>query len=139
SARGFDITARHDVERDGTNVDLPRMNQGGLDGGFWVIYMPQGPLTPDGYANIRDTALVRAMSIHKMVAAHPDKFEIALTSADAARIDAAGRKIVYLAIENAYELGDDLTLMDTFYRLGVRMIGPVHNGSNQLADSTNPG
>lgn len=139
SARGFDITARHDVGRDGTNVDLPRMNQGGLDGGFWVIYMPQGPLTPDGYANIRDTALIRAMSIHKMVAAHPDKFEIALTSADAARIDAAGRKIVYLAIENAYELGDDLTLMDTFYKLGVRMIGPVHNGSNQLADSTNPG
>jgi membrane dipeptidase len=74
-----------------------------------------------------------------MVAAHPDKFEIALTSADAARIDAAGKKIVYISIENSYELGDDLTLMDTFYKLGVRMIGPVHNGNNQLSDSTNPG
>jgi membrane dipeptidase len=139
SPRGYDITARHDVNRDGTNVDLPRMNEGGLDGGFWVIYMPQGPLTAEAYAAIRDTALIRAMSIHKMVAAHPDKFELALTAADAARINAAGKKIVYISIENSYELGTDLTLMDTFYKLGVRMIGPVHNGNNQLADSTNPG
>jgi membrane dipeptidase len=137
--RGYDITARHDVERDGTNVDLPRMNEGGLDGGFWVIYMGQGPLTPEGFASIRDTAIIRAMSIHEMVAAHPDKFELALTAADAARINAAGKKIVYISIENSYELGNDLTLMDTFYKLGARMIGPVHNGNNQLADSTNPG
>jgi membrane dipeptidase len=42
-------------------------------------------------------------------------------------------------MENSYELGDDLSLLDSFYKLGVRMAGPVHNGTNQLADSTNPG
>jgi len=139
TVRGYDITARHNVERDGSQVDYPRMVEGGLDGGFWVIYMPQGPLTADGYRTIRDTALIRAMSIQKMVAAHPDKFELALTSADAARINAEGKKIVYVSIENSYELGEDLSLLDTFYKLGVRMAGPVHNGTNQLADSTNPG
>ena len=137
--RGYDIMARHDVERDGSQVDYPRMVKGGLDGGFWVIYMGQGPLTPEGYRNVRDAALIRAMSIHKMVAAHPDKFELALTSADAARIHASGKKVVYTSIENSYELGEDLSLLDTFYKLGVRMAGPVHNGTNQLADSTNPG
>lgn len=137
--RGYDILQRHSVDRDGSQVDLPRMNEGGLDGGFWAIYMAQGPLTAEGYARIRDTALIRATSIHKMVAAHPDKFEIALTSADAARINAAGKKIVFLSMENSYELGDDISLIDTFYKLGVRMIGPVHNGTNQLADSANPG
>ena len=139
TVRGYDITARHNVERDGSQVDYPRMVEGGLDGGFWVIYMPQGPLTAEGYRTIRDTALIRAMSIQKMVAAHPDKFELALTSADAARINAEGKKIVYVSIENSYELGEDLSLLDTFYKLGVRMAGPVHNGTNQLADSTNPG
>lgn len=136
---GYNIMVRHNVDRDGSQVDLPRMNEGGLDGGFWAIYMAQGPLTPEGYAKIRDTALIRATSIHKMVAAHPDKFEIALTSADAARINAAGKKVVFLSMENSYELGDDISLIDTFYKLGVRMIGPVHNGTNQLADSANPG
>ncbi len=139
TVRGYDITARHDVERDGTQVDYPRMVEGGLDGGFWVIYMGQGPLTPEGYRAIRDTALIRAMSIQKMVAAHPDKFELALTAADATRINASGKKIVYVSIENSYELGEDISLLDTFYKLGVRMAGPVHNGTNQLADSTNPG
>ena len=139
TVRGYDITARHDVERDGTQVDYPRMVEGGLDGGFWVIYMGQGPLTPEGYREIRDTALIRAMSIQKMVAAHPDKFELALTAADAARINASGKKIVYMSMENSYELGEDISLLDTFYKLGVRMAGPVHNGTNQLADSTNPG
>jgi membrane dipeptidase len=136
---GYNIMVRHNVDRDGSQVDLPRMNEGGLDGGFWAIYMAQGPLTPEGYAKIRDTALIRATSIHKMVAAHPDKFEIALISADAARINAAGKKVVFLSMENSYELGDDISLIDTFYKLGVRMIGPVHNGTNQLADSANPG
>ena len=139
TVRGYDITARHDVERDGSQVDYPRMVEGGLDGGFWVIYMGQGPLTPEGYQAVRDAALLRATSIHKMVAAHPDKFELVLTSADAARIHASGKKIVYISMENSYELGEDLSLLDTFYKLGVRMAGPVHNGTNQLADSTNPG
>lgn len=139
TVRGYDIMERHDVDRDGTQVDYPRMVEGGLDGGFWVIYMAQGPLTLEGYREIRDTALIRAVSIHKMVAAHPDKFELALTSSDAARIHAAGKKVVYIAMENSYELGEDLSLLDTFYKLGVRMAGPVHNGTNQLADSTNPG
>ncbi len=139
TARGYDIMERHDVERDGSQVDYPRMVEGGLDGGFWVIFMGQGPLTPEGYQAVRDSALIRAMSIHKMVAANPDAFELALTSADAARINALGKKIVYLSIENSYEFGEDLSLLDTFYKLGVRMAGPVHNGNNQLADSTNPG
>lgn len=137
--RGYDIRKRHNVDRDGSQVDLPRMNEGGLDGGFWAIYMPQGGLTPEEYAKIRDTALIRATSIHKMVAANPDTFEIALRAADAARINRAGKKVVFLSMENSYEIGDDITLIDTFYKLGVRMIGPVHNGTNQLADSANPG
>jgi membrane dipeptidase len=135
----FDIRRRQYVERDGTNVDLPRMDIGGLDGGFWVVYMGQGPLTPEGYATIRDRALLRTLAIHRMVAANPDDFALALTSADAARIAAEGKKVVYISIENSYPLGEDPSLIDTFYKLGVRMIGPVHNGNNQFADSTNPG
>jgi len=135
--RGYDIARRHSVDRDGSQVDLPRMNEGGLDGGFWAIYMPQGALTPEAYARIRDTALIRSTSIHEMVAANPKTFEIALTAADAERIFKSGKKIVFLSMENSYELGDDITLIDTFYKLGVRMIGPVHNGNNQLADSAN--
>lgn len=139
TTHGYDIMKRHNVDRDGTQVDYPRMNEGGLDGGFWAIYMGQGPLTPEGFQTVRDTALIRAMSIRLMVATHSDQFELALKAEDAARINAKGKKIVFMSMENSYELGDDISLLDTFYKLGVRMAGPVHNGTNQLADSTNPG
>ena len=54
---GWSIMDRHDVKEDFTQVDQPRMVEGGLDGGFWVIYTPQGPRTPAGHAAARDTAI----------------------------------------------------------------------------------
>jgi membrane dipeptidase len=137
SPRGFDITKRYDTDREGYQVDLPRMNEGGLDGGFWAIYTAQGPLTPEAYARARDTALLRSAAIREMAARHADAFALALRADDAARIDADGRKVVFQSIENSYPLGEDISMVETFYKLGVRMIGPVHNGNNQFADSTN--
>jgi membrane dipeptidase len=137
TSRGYDIMKRHIVERDGTEIDVPRMREGGLSGGFWAIYMGAGPLTPAGYADVRDRALIRSTSIHKMVAANPETFEWAYTPDDARRIHAKGKIFVFMSMENSYELGDDITLIDTFYKLGVRLASPVHNGTNQLADSTN--
>ncbi len=125
----------HHYDFDRSQVDLPRMEAGGLDGGFFVIYTPQGPVTPAGYAAARDAALGRAAAIQRMVAAHPDKLGFATTSADADRLAAAGKRVVYQSIENSYPLGTDLSMLDSFYRLGVRMAGPVHSKNNQFADS----
>jgi membrane dipeptidase len=131
----FDIMARHDPYQDGSQVDYPRMQEGGLDGGFWVIFSRQGPLTPADFEKNRDTAVLRALAIHKMVAAHPDVFEIATRSEDGPRIHAEGKRVVYLSIENSYPLGEDISLLKTFYELGVRMVGPVHFANNQFGDS----
>ena len=132
---GFDIMERHDAFADYSQVDLPRMIDGGLDGGFWVIYTAQGPVTEIGFQTARDTALIRAMTIQRMLAAYPEHFEIALKAEDAARIEAQGKRIVYQSIENAYPLGEDISLLSTFYDFGVRMVGPVHFLNNQFGDS----
>lgn len=130
---GWSIVAEH--KGDYTQVDLPRMKRGGLDGGFWAIYTPQGPLDPVSTAKARDFAFHRAVQIHEMVAAHPEAFALADKADDAARIKAAGRRVVYLSIENAWPLGDDPGLLQTFYRLGVRISGFAHFRTNQYADS----
>jgi membrane dipeptidase len=133
---GWDIMSRHDVASDPSQVDYPRMVSGGLDGGFWAIYTPQGPRTPEGEAKARDTALRTAMRIHEMVAREHDHFELALGSGDAAAIAARHNRVVYISIENSYPLGHDLTLLRTFYSLGARMVGLVHFSNNDLADSS---
>ena len=132
---GWDITVRHTYHGDLSQVDYPRMVDGGLDGGFFALYTPQGPLTPEGYASARDWALMRAAHIREMVAAHSDKFELAFTVADAMRIKGQGKRIVFQSMENSYPIGADLSMVETFHRLGVRLAGPVHFLNNQLGDS----
>ena len=132
---GWDMMQRHTRDADFTQVDYPRMIEGGLDGGFFAIYMPQGPLTPEGMMAARDAALARAVEIREMVAAHPAKFELAFTAEDAPRIAAQKKIIVYQSIENSYPLGEDITLLRSFYRLGVRMVGFIHFKNNQFGDS----
>ena len=133
---GWSIEEEHDVHGDYTQVDLPRMKKGGLDGGFWAIYTPQGPLTVEGFRKARDFALLRGMSIRSMVAADPANFQLALAAKDAAPIAAAGKRVVYISIENAYPLGEDVSLLKTFYDIGVRVSGFAHFAHNQFADSS---
>lgn len=133
---GWSIMDAHTVAQDYTQVDLPRMKQGGLDGGFWAIYTPQGPLTPEATSKARDFALMRGVAIREMVAAHPESFALASKAADAAAIKASGKRVVYLSIENAWPLGDDPTLLRSFYAMGVRIAGFAHFRTNQFADSS---
>src|SRR5579871_3021671 len=132
---GWDIMDEHSVTGDTSQVDYPRMVKGGLDGGFFAIFIPQGPRTPNGYAAARDAALKREAEIRDMVARHPGSFELAFRADDAERIVKSGKRVVFQSMENSYPLGTDIALLKRFYDLGVRMVGPVHFTNNEFADS----
>ena len=132
---GWDIAARHDAARDFSQVDLPRMIEGGLDGGFWVIYTPQGPRDAQASAAALAEALERARAIRAMIAHYPAQFALATNSADAAHIHQSGKRIVYMSIENAYPLSGAPDQLPVFYDLGARMLGLVHFTNNDFADS----
>jgi len=131
----WDFGARHRWEWDRSQVDLPRMEEGGLDGGFFAIYTPQGALTDEGYREARDAALVRAMAIRRAFAENRDRIGLALTPDDARRLVRKGRRFGFISIENSWPLGEDLSLLETFHKLGVRLASPVHFRNNQFADS----
>jgi membrane dipeptidase len=131
----WDFGVRHAYGEDRSQVDLTRMDEGGLDGGFLVIYTPQGALTPPGYRDARDAALVRAAAIRRVLGENRARIGLALTPDDALRLARAGRHFAFISMENSWPLGEDLSLLTTFYRLGVRLAGPVHFRNNQLGDS----
>ena len=133
---GWDFGDQHHFAEDNSQVDLPRMAQGGLDGGFFVIYTAQGDVTPAGYRQARDAALLRTSEIHRMLSAHRDDVALVTTPDEAEQAWREGKRIAFMSIENSWPLGEDLSLLETFHRLGVRMAGPVHSRTNQLADST---
>lgn len=135
SRPGWDIADRHAVEVDGSQVDLPRMIDGGVDGGFFAIFTSQGPRTKAGDDAARAFGLNRAVEIREMIAKHPNQFELALTADDAARIAGKGKRFVFMSMENAYPLAGDPGMLDAFYALGVRMVGFAHFANNDFADS----
>ena len=134
---GWNIVDNHSAERDLSQVDLPRMQRGGLDGGFWVIYTGQGERTPEGNRLARDHGLVRMVDIQQMLAAHPDQFELALSADDAQRIAKAGKRVVYISMENASPLASDPSLLSAYQKLGLRMLGITHVRNNDFGDSSN--
>jgi membrane dipeptidase len=131
---GFDILQRHDHNAL-SQVDLPRMREGALDGGFWAIYTDQGDRSPAAHQHDRDAGLLRLMEIREMLAAHPDTFALALTPVDAARIKAAGKRVVYISMENASPLVDDPSLLSFYHLAGLRLLSTVHFANNEFADS----
>lgn len=132
---GWSIMDRHYTALDGDQVDYPRMVEGRVNGGFFAIFTPQGPRTQSGDRAARDLALMRAVQIREMTARHADAFRFVTTSAEARAAVSAGRRFVFMSMENAYPVEGDLSLMSAFRQLGVVMMGVAHFKNNDLGDS----
>ena len=59
-----------------------------------------------------------------------------LESDDAYALEQAGKRAVYLSIENGYPIGSDIANVEMFFDKGVRYITLVHSTNNDLADSS---
>lgn len=121
--------------RGSAQVDLPKMRDGGLDGAFFIVYVPQRERTPAGYAHAKKLALTKFSAIHKMVEVYADDIELALTADDAKRISDSGKLVAFIGVENGYSIGEDLSLIEDFYNRGARYMSLTHNGHTALADS----
>ncbi len=120
-------------------VDLPKMKEGGLDAGFFIVYVGQTERTPENYEKARTDAMVKFDAIHRMTEEmYPDKIELAYTTDDVERIHADGKLVACIGIENGYVIGKDLSLLEKYHALGARYITLAHGGHNDIADSSTP-
>ena len=128
-----------DVGRDTPlQVDLGKMERGGLDAAFFVVYVGQGPLTPEGYADAVAKADRKFSAIAMMLEKYPDRIRAALTPQDVRDNHARGLLSAMIGIENSYSLGHDLDRIDAAFAKGARYLGLVHVGNNDLCSSANP-
>ena len=119
-----------------TQVNLPKMVEGGLDASFFIAYVGQGPLTAEGYDAAYKEAVTKFDAVHHLTKEiAPGQIELALTAADVTRIAKSGKKVALIGIENAYSLGTDLKRVKEFHDRGGRYMSLAHNGHSQYADS----
>ena len=101
---------------------ISRMKAGGLDAAFFVVSVPQGEPTPEGYAAGRGEALDAIRRIRRIVGERPRLISLALTPEDAYRLEKEGRHAAYIGLENGYALGADISLVSEYYKEGVRYL-----------------
>jgi membrane dipeptidase len=128
---------RNYTQRLETQVNLPKMEEGGLDAAFLIVYVgQQQDFTPEGYSRAYAAAIEKFDAIHRLTKEiAPDRIGLALTPDDVRRIAASGRKVALIGVENAYPLGEDLAKIQEFYDRGARYMSLAHNGHSQWSDS----
>ena len=130
---------RYDAGGDSVlQVDLGKMERGGLDAAFFVIYVGQGPLTAEGYADAVAQAERKYSAIELLLAKNPDRIRAATSPQQVRDNHAQGLLSAMIGIENGYSLGHDLARIDAAYARGARYLGLVHAGNNDLCTSSAP-
>lgn len=118
-------------------VDLPKMEAGGLDAAFLIVYVGQAQVIDSAtMARAYATAMEKFAAIHRLTdSLAPSRVGLARTAEEARRIYASGRKVIFIGIENGFPIGSDLTRIKQFAELGGRYLSLAHNGHSQLSDS----
>lgn len=120
-------------------VTLQKMRVGGLDAGFFIVYVGQGERTAEGNASAYTQAIKKFEAIHRMAEMmYPDQIEIAYAADDVTRIHKSGKLVACIGIENGWPIGRDLGKLKEFHARGGRYITLSHNGHNDICDSANP-
>jgi membrane dipeptidase len=119
-----------------TQVNLPKMVEGGMDVSFMIAYVGQGPLTPEGYDAAYRQAVAKFDAVHRLTEKiAPDSVGLALTPGDVLALHRKHLRIAVIGVENGYPIGTDLRRVEEFYNRGGRYMSLAHNGNSQLADS----
>jgi membrane dipeptidase len=119
-----------------TQVNLPKMVEGGMDVTFMIVYVGQGPLTHEGYDNAYRQAIAKFDAIHRFTEKiAPDNIGLALSPSDVLALKKKNLRIAVIGVENGYPIGTDIGKVKEFYDRGGRYMSLAHNGASQLADS----
>ncbi|SHF56903.1 membrane dipeptidase/D-alanyl-D-alanine dipeptidase [Salegentibacter echinorum] len=117
-------------------VTLPKMEAGGLDVAWLIVYTGQGELNEEGYQKAQENAMSKFNAIHRLVEEYaPNKIGLATNSQEVRELISEGKKVAMIGVENGYPIGNDITNVEKFYDLGARYMSLAHQGHSQLSDS----
>ena len=120
-----------------TQVNVPAMEEGGLDAVFLIVFVGQSDdLSAAGLSKATASALTKFDAIDRLVNdLAPGRVALARSAADVRRIYASGKKVILIGVENGYQLGNDLGNVRRFAERGARYLSLAHNGHSHLSDS----
>jgi len=114
------------------HVDIPRLKEGGVTGGFFAAYVPAAFAEAGGSAKkaLEQITLIRRLAGEKKELVFADS----VAGVRAAKKN--GRIAVLIGIEGGHAIENSLGALGAFHRLGVRYMTLTHTNTNGWADSS---
>lgn len=122
-----------------TEIHLPRWQQGGVAGTTLIVGGDGASMNPLGAGVPTQSTLHVLDDVLNDIAESQGQLRVVTSARQLAEARADGAFAVVLGIEGASPIGDDLALLRTFYRLGVRLLGLTWNHRNALAAGVGEG
>ena len=95
-------------------TDIPKLRAGQVGAQFWSVWIP-GESTPEDAPRLQ---LEQIDIVRRMIDAHPDDFELALTADDIERIFSQDKIASLLGMEGGYGLNHSMGASQRHARLG---------------------
>ncbi|MGD8163969.1 dipeptidase [Pantoea sp. FN0307] len=133
--------------REQGHLDFPRMRQGGFAGGLFAVFVP--PVAWLAGERGQEVSLVQAQHdalaiaeaqiaiLRQLAEASAGRARLCVTAADIEQCLQQDVLALVMHIEGAEMLDEELTLLDRFYQLGLRSIGPFWNLPNRFGVGVN--
>ena len=111
---------------------LPQLVDGGVDLQALPVFV-DAEFRPEG--SLRES-LRMVEAAHQLAEANADVVRLCTSGTDLERAAADGRIALVLALEGCPQVDEDIELLGTFYRLGVRIASFTHFGRSALGDGS---
>ncbi len=123
------------LDLDHGHVDIPKLKRGGVDLQVFACYVA-APMTDADKLGAAKKAFDQIEAAHKLAADNPKDLALVLTPDDIPSLQPQGKTGVFIGIEGGYAIEDDLSLLDSFFRCGVRLMTLTHWTHTDWADAS---
>lgn len=119
--------------KDVGHISLDKARAGHLGAEFFSIWVDPGTVPPDHFARHTFDLID---SVYQQAAHHPDRMMMAFNVADIERAYKQKKLAALMGIEGGHSIENDIHLLRTYYRLGVRYMTLSWSNTNEWADSS---
>jgi membrane dipeptidase len=117
------------------HLDIPKLKRGVVDLQVFACYAPPPANEAEKAASAKG-AIRQIEAVHRLIAQNPDDLELVKTTEDFGRLRNNGKTGVLIGIEGGYAIENDLDLLRSFFRSGVRIMTLTHWTHTDWADAS---